>query len=88
MKTVFRISTKTVISYSAYAPYSMCLLRKLTPKSLTVSLCKHARQFCFPSCSFLRFKSSSRPISDSQLRVSLRFHLCPINLVVFKGSST
>ena len=32
--------------------------------------------------------SSCRPISSSQLRTSLHFHLCPINLVVFKGSST
>ena len=29
---------------------------------------------------------SFRPISNSQLRTSLHFHLCPINLVVFKGS--
>ena len=30
--------------------------------------------------------SSSRPISSSQLHASLHFHLCPIYLVVFKGS--
>ena len=29
--------------------------------------------------------SSPRPISDSQLHVLPHFHLCPINLVVFKG---
>ena len=27
-----------------------------------------------------------RPISDSQLHALLHFHLCPIYLVVFKGS--
>ena len=37
---------------------------------------------------FLTFWSSSRPISSSQLHTSLHFHLCPIYLVVFKGSST
>ena len=35
---------------------------------------------------FLR--SSSRPISDSQLHTSLCFHLCPIYLIVSKGSLT
>ena len=46
------------------------------------------------SVSFLRFHptaffstwSSLRPISNSQLHASLHFHLCPIYLVVFKGS--
>ena len=32
------------------------------------------------------FWSSPRPISNSQLHVLLHFHLCPIYLVVFKGS--
>ena len=32
------------------------------------------------------FWSSPRPISNSQLRTLLHFHLCPIYLVVFKGS--
>ena len=31
-------------------------------------------------------RSSVRPISNSQLHILLCFHLCPINLVVFKGS--
>ena len=38
--------------------------------------------FCFPLTSWL----SPRPISNSQLRALLHFHLCPIYLVVFKGS--
>ena len=40
------------------------------------------------SLSFLRssFRSSLRPISDSQLQTLPCFHLCPIYLVVFKGS--
>ena len=37
---------------------------------------------CFPNHSW----SSLRPISDSQLHTLLHFHLCPIYLVVFKGS--
>ena len=32
------------------------------------------------------FWISPRPISNSQLRTLLHFHLCPIYLVVFKGS--
>ena len=35
---------------------------------------------------FVPFWSSPRPISDSQLHVLPHFHLCPIYLVVFKGS--
>ena len=33
----------------------------------------------------LHFRSSPRPISNSQLHTSLCFHPCPIYLVVFKG---
>ncbi len=32
------------------------------------------------------FRSNPRPISSSQLHTLLHFHLCPIYLVVFKGS--
>ena len=34
----------------------------------------------------ITFWLSPRPISNSQLHALLRFHLCPIYLVVFKGS--
>ena len=37
-----------------------------------------------PSC--LALRSSPHPISNSQLHALLHFHLCPIYLVVFKGS--
>ena len=38
-------------------------------------------------CPFLpAYWISPRPISDSQLRTLLHFHLCPIYLVLFKGS--
>ena len=50
-------------------------------------------RFCFleflPSVSYpfnLTFWLSPRPISNSQLHALLHFHLCPIYLVVFKGS--
>ena len=39
-----------------------------------------------PPLPFLRFWSSPRPISSSQLHTLLHFHLCPIYLVVFKGT--
>ena len=35
---------------------------------------------------FSAFWSSPRPISNSQLHTLLYFHLCPIYLVLFKGS--
>ena len=40
---------------------------------------------CAPAA-FCAFWSSPRPISSSQLHTLLHFHLCPIYLVVFKGS--
>ena len=49
----------------------------------------HPSSDCQQSRSVLTIiRSSSRPISSSQLHTSLHFHLCPIYLVVFKGSST
>ena len=43
--------------------------------------------FSLPLSSLTRpFWISPRPISSSQLRTLLHFHLCPIYLVVFKGS--
>ena len=44
----------------------------------------HFESFVIPAPSLLW--SSPRPISDSQLHVLPHFHLCPIYLVVFKGS--
>src|SRR5699024_10713996 len=41
-----------------------------------------------PSMCLLCFWSSFRPISSSQLHASLHFHLCPIYLIVSKGSLT
>ena len=40
----------------------------------------------FTSAAFSTIRSSPRPISNSQLHTLLYFHLCPIYLVVFKGS--
>ena len=39
-----------------------------------------------PLCLSLSLRSNPRPISNSQLHTLLHFHLCPIYLVVFKGS--
>ena len=39
-----------------------------------------------PFSHFAFFWSKPRPISDSQLHALPHFHLCPIYLVVFKGS--
>ena len=39
-----------------------------------------------PASAPLSLWSSPRPISNSQLHALLHFHLCPINLIVFKGT--
>ena len=44
------------------------------------------QSFFHPSCSYHLFWFCPRPISNSQLHVLPHFHLCPIYLVVFKGS--
>ena len=49
----------------------------------STSLCKEK---LWPHGLYVR--SSGRPISNGQLHASLHFHLRPIYLVVFKGSST
>ena len=50
--------------------------------------CMQTSILAFPSSMLLSscFWSSPRPISDSQLHALPHFHLCPIYLVVFKGS--
>ncbi len=54
--------------------------------SMYLQNCTHVTSFF--SLPFLpdRSRSSPRPISNSQLHTLLHFHLCPIYLVVFKGS--
>ena len=44
------------------------------------------RRFRFLPCFRFALWSSPRPISNSQLHALLHFHLCPINLIVFKGT--
>ena len=49
--------------------------------------CKHDSSQAFRLRRLFSRRSSPRPISSSQLHALLHFHLCPIYLVVFKGSS-
>ena len=68
---------------------AQCLLLRKCPVQLMISL-SHASMFrsilpCPDRLSQLNW-SSPRPISNSQLHTLLYFHLCPIYLVVFKGS--
>ena len=67
------------------------------PSRTKFMLCTHSVAFnvpskphiesSFPSESSTKpFWISPRPISNSQLHALLHFHLCPIYLVVFKGS--
>ena len=71
-----RTGTTIHIFYIPSLPVTFCL-SALTSISLPLHLC---------ICRLSAFWSSSRPISDSQLHALLHFHLCPIYLVVFKGS--
>ena len=62
------------------------LLRKSQAGCQTCSTSKLASQLFHPPSHFLRFWSSPRPISNSQLHMLPCFHPCPIYLVLFKGS--
>ena len=57
---------------------------------LLISTSSHVLCSSAQNCSFILFPNhlwiSPRPISNCQLHTLLCFHLCPINLVVFKGS--
>ena len=64
----------------------MILLHKTLSVTSAIHTGKPASCHCFHPAVFLRFWSSPRPISNSQLHTLLHFHLCPIYLVVFKGS--
>ena len=84
---IFRLTllTKVIIS-NPLRSFSMNLLRKSLYKLRISSVSKLTSLLLNPYNHFLRFWSSPRPISDSQLHMLPCFHLCPIYLVVFKGS--
>ena len=65
---------------------SMCLLRKLPLVNPHSSANKFAHCSSFLVSIFLHFWSSPRPISGSPLHALLRFHSCPIYLILFQGS--
>ena len=66
---------------------SLDLLRKSLSESPIIFADKSARCFPIHPSFFSAFsRLSPRPISNSQLHVLPHFHLCPIYLVVFKGS--
>ena len=66
------------------------LLDEFAPQTFRIIYPHSGKQafhvFLHDSPGFLRFWSIPRPISNSQLNVLLHLHLCPIYLVVFKGS--
>ena len=87
------LQNRTQTSYSKWSSRKLRFFDEFAPQTLSVTPVR-LRQVnlrfrpivTLPT--FLRFWSSFRPISSSQLHTSLCFHLCPIYLVVFKGSST
>ena len=69
------------VSDTSFIIYDNCYICKIfVPSKLHTDFIPNNR-FHFSS-----FWSSPRPISSSQLHTLLHFHLCPIHLVVFKGS--
>ena len=82
----FPITQKTVIHFCTTVFFTY--LQNCTLNFFySLSFILLGNNFLFP-IQFLTitFWLSPRPISNSQLHVLLRFHLCPIYLVVFKGS--
>ena len=86
LSSAFLCSPKT--GHLKSTALSVCLLRKPFASSICISADQSVSLHLSDAPAFLRFWSSFRPISSSQLHTSLCFHLCPIYLVVFKGSST
>ncbi len=66
--------------------FSMILLRKTLYSSIRSPVNSFTSARLPDTALFLHLWSSPRPISDSQLHTLLHFHLCPIYLVLFKGS--
>ena len=87
---LFGYTLPTIWACSGLAPVRARPWRANTKKTRTIVLIfisipskPHTE---LPKPSKQPFWISPRPISDSQLRTLLHFHLCPIYLVVFKGS--
>ena len=82
----------TTFFYSESGPleFATLLLADLLRKSPSVPTNSSRNQLLPlsvpPDSHFLRFWSSPRPISGSQLHALLHFHPCPIHLVVSEGS--
>ena len=73
-------------------PFPRCGCSATPSTSMSHAPCENLRLSpctCLLSVmTFLRLRSSFRPISSSQLHTSLYFHPCPIYLIVSKGSLT
>ena len=75
---------------TGFEPATLALARRYsTTEPLVHKVCtfKTTHKLSFP-ISNNSLRSSFRPISNSQLHASLHFHLCPIYLIVSKGSLT
>ena len=76
----YRANFDTKLSYTKKSEYLRIRLISLQNYTLKMSSIFHILPF-LPA-----IWSCPRPISNSQLHALLHFHLCPIYLVVFKGS--
>ena len=84
LSSAFLCSPKT--GHLKSTALSVCLLRKPFASSICISADQSASLHLSDAPAFLRFWSSPQTISNSQLHMLPCFHLCPIYLVVFKGS--
>ena len=66
--------------------HSRSLLQNIVAPNISLREMSPCRKQSVDFVDSLRHRSDLRPISDSQLNTLLCLHLCPINLVVFKGS--
>ena len=95
-KNCFAILVGFTLRYEHFPIYKKtsltCSLKKFiystfkTVYRLQISLCIITSSRCFLQPAFRFFWISLRPISDSQLHALPHFHLCPIYLIVSKGS--
>ena len=92
-QTLFYLFLQTKKHETGFEPATLALARRYSTTEPLVHFFLYP-VFCVPSKPHTElpkpskqpFWISPRPISDSQLRTLLHFHLCPIYLVVFKGS--
>ena len=81
-KILFRIGHSKIFDLLHEVCKANSRIRPSTVSQILRTCSLHPSRFSRSSC----YRSNPRPISNSQLNVSPRLHLCPIYLIVFQGS--